>query len=129
MSIGPATGQALFKALNTKNLTVPMVNITDDPTPVLPASLWREIADQASQLLGQALSAFEHLNAEWATTLAARDHGDHEAYSALRRSLVEQMQTDTQAIAPDVGALLLAQIMVRVRDHARKIAEVTTELA
>ena len=105
-----------------------MVKITDDPAPVQPAMHWREIADQASQLLGQALTAFEHLNAEWATTLAAPNHSDHEVFSALRRSLVAHMQTDTQAIAPDIGALLLAQIMVRVRDHARKIAEVVVEL-
>jgi phosphate transport system protein len=81
------------------------------------------IAENANQLLHDALDAFARLDEKQAMNLIAQDEVIDNEFRTIMRTLITFMMEDPRTISAALDTLWVAKAIERIGDHAKNIAE------
>lgn len=87
------------------------------------------MADLASEMLRDSITAFVEGNADLAVEIVARDRSVNDLNRQVARDLTAEMQGNPKAITRAINLLTVAKTLERVADHATNIAEEAFYLA
>lgn len=87
------------------------------------------MADLASEMLRDSITAFVEGNADLAIEIVARDRSVNDLNRQVARDLTAEMQGNPKAITRAINLLTIAKTLERVADHATNIAEEAFYLA
>nr|WP_321497200.1 phosphate signaling complex protein PhoU [uncultured Methanolobus sp.] len=88
-----------------------------------------KMAETASNMLEQAMIAFETNNAELAETTAKKDDEIDRAFYAIEKELIEMMVADESIITNASHLLFVLRYIERIGDHACNICESVVYIA
>jgi phosphate transport system protein len=88
-----------------------------------PLSLLPEMANIASAMVHDVLSAFVDRDPERAKAVCVRDDALDDFYESIFRTLLTYMMENPQNIGPSTTLLFVAKNLERIGDHATNIAE------
>jgi phosphate transport system protein len=98
------------RELNKEPLLKPLIDI-----PVM--------ADLASEMLRDSITAFVEGNADLAVEIVARDKSVNDLNRQVARELTAEMQGNPKSVTRAINLLTIAKALERVADHATNIAE------
>lgn len=81
------------------------------------------MADHASEMLRDSITAFVEGNADLAIEIVARDAAVNELNRQVARDMTSEMQGNPKAVTRAINLLTIARALERVADHATNIAE------
>jgi len=81
------------------------------------------MADLASEMLRDSITAFVDSNAELAVEIVARDRSVNDLNRQVAKDLTLAMQDSPKAVPRAINLLTIAKALERVADHATNIAE------
>lgn len=87
------------------------------------------MADIASEMLRDSITAFVDGNADLAVEIVARDRSVNDLNRQVARDMTAEMQGNPKAITRAINLLTIAKTLERVADHATNIAEEAFYLA
>lgn len=99
------------------------VRLLDSSHHIEPASLLPAMAQAASQLVDDALTAYATRDADLADQVCERDRVVDDFYNTIFRSLVTHMVDNPKHIGEGAHFLFIAKNLERVGDHATNVAE------
>jgi phosphate transport system protein len=85
----------------------------------------RALANNAGQMLHQALDAFARLDKDQAAQLIVYDESIDSDFRVIMRNLITYMMEEPKTISSALDALWVAKAIERIGDHAKNIAEHT----
>ena len=98
------------RALNQEPLLRPMVDLNT-------------MADLASEMLRDSITAFVDANNELAVEIVARDRSVNDLNRQIAREMTEEMLANSKSITRALNLMTVAKALERVADHATNIAE------
>ncbi len=104
------------RELNKEPLLKPLIDI-----PIM--------ADFATEMLRDSITAFVESNADLAIEIVARDRSVNDLNRQVARDMTTEMQGNPKAITRAINLLTIAKTLERVADHATNIAEEAFYLA
>ncbi len=99
------------------------VAVIDNDLHIEPASLLPAMAQAASQLVDDALTAYATRDADLADQVCERDRVVDDFYNTIFRSLVTHMVDNPKHIGAGAHFLFIAKNLERIGDHATNVAE------
>ena len=99
------------------------VAVIDPDLHIEPASLLPAMAQAASQLVDDALTAYATRDADLADEVCERDRVVDDFYNSIFRSLVTHMIDNPKHIGAGAHLLFVAKNIERIGDHATNVAE------
>lgn len=91
--------------------------------PGIPQVELKHMANQAVDMLRNALDAFARMNVNVAGETVRKDKEVDQEFKAIMRQLVTYMMEDPRMISRSIDILFIAKAIERVGDHAKNIAE------
>lgn len=98
------------RALNQEPLLRPLVDLST-------------MADLASEMLRDSITAFVDKNNELAVEIVARDRSVNDLNRQIAREMTEEMLANSKSITRALHLMTVAKALERVADHATNIAE------
>jgi phosphate transport system protein len=81
------------------------------------------IAEIASEMLRDSITAFVEANGEMAVEIVARDRSVNDLYRTVAKELTAEMIANPKTITRALNVLMIAKALERVADHATNVAE------
>jgi phosphate transport system protein len=81
------------------------------------------MAEIASEMLRDSITAFVEANGEMAVEIVARDRSVNDLYRTVAKELTAEMIANPKTITRALNVLMIAKALERVADHATNVAE------